>query len=141
MGVDETRSMDGPAAVPPPPVRPVLIDPTQLALQRAMQGANLRQEALASNLANANTPGYRRRDVEFHDALRGAMGTADPTSALQSVGFSPQTDATGPVRADGNAVDVDAESAKMAANGLEYEQLASAARVRIDILKIAMGVG
>ncbi len=105
-----------------------------------MQGASLRQEALASNLANANTPGYRRRDVEFHDALRGAIGAGDPSSALRDVGFAPATDATGPVRADGNTVDVDAESARMAANGLEYEQLAGAARVRIDILKIAMGI-
>jgi flagellar basal-body rod protein FlgB len=129
----------GRPAVPTAPSA-VLIDSTQLALHRAMQGAGLRQEALASNLANANTPGYQRRDVNFHDALLGAMGSADRSAALQDVQLVERTDASGAVRADGNTVDVDAESAKMAANGLEYEQLASAARVRIDILKIAMGV-
>ena len=50
-----------------------LFDTTQLALERASQGVSLRQRTVAENLANANTPGYRRRDVEFHDALDSAM--------------------------------------------------------------------
>ena len=118
----------------------MLTDATQLALQRAMQGASMRQEALASNLANANTPGYRSRDVDFHGALSAAMAAADPDAALKRTGFSVST-SSAVTRADGSSVDVDAESAKLAANGLEYEQLASAARARIDILKAAMGVG
>lgn len=134
------RSRDGPLAAPTP-IRPtVLIDPTQLALQRAMQGASLRQEALASNLANANTPGYRRKDVDFHGALASAMGAGDPSAAIAAVRPVMTTDASGAVRADGSTVDVDAEAAKLAANGLEYEQLAAAAKLRLDILKIAMGV-
>jgi flagellar basal-body rod protein FlgB len=116
-----------------------LIDTTQLALQRAMEGASLRQEALASNIANVNTPGYQRRDVDFHGALAAAVGAADPAGALKSAGLS-VTSASGAVRADGSTVDIDAESAKLAANGLEYEQLASAAKTRLDILRIAMGV-
>jgi flagellar basal-body rod protein FlgB len=118
----------------------VLIDTTQLALERAMEGAGLRQQALASNLANVNTPGYRRRDVDFHGALAGAMRSGDTTTALQEVGIQASEDPTAVVRADGSSVDVDAESAKLAANGLEYEQLASAARVRIEILRVAMGI-
>ena len=116
-----------------------LIDNTQLALQRAMEGAGMRQEALASNIANANTPGYARRDVDFHSARASAMSAADPGAAVQGAAFR-TTVSTAPVRADGSTVDVDAESAKLAANGLEYEQLATAAKTRLDILKIAMGV-
>ena len=119
----------------------MLIDSTQLALQRAMEGAGLRQQALAANIANANTPGYQRQDVDFHSALQSAMGASDPHAALESTAFSITQDAGVTVRADGSGIDIDAESAKLAANGLEYEQLASAAKVRFDILKAAMGIG
>lgn len=117
-----------------------LIDNTQLALQKAMQGASMRQEALANNLANANTPGYIRKDVDFHGTLAAAMGANDPAAALSNARLTTNSDGAGVVRADGSTVDVDAESAKLAANGLEYEQFASAARVRLDILRSAMGV-
>ena len=42
-----------------------LFDTTQTALERAMIGTSARQAALADNLANANTPGYQRKDVEL----------------------------------------------------------------------------
>ena len=118
----------------------MLIDTTQLALERALEGSSLRQQALASNLANVNTPGYQRRDVDFHSALAGAMRAGDAKTALSNASIDVAVDRTSVVRADGSSVDVDAESAKLAANGLEYEQLTSAAHVRIEILRIAMGV-
>ncbi len=40
-----------------------LFDTTQLALDAAMRGTSLRQSAIAQNLANVNTPGYRRQEV------------------------------------------------------------------------------
>jgi flagellar basal-body rod protein FlgB len=55
----------------------VLIDTTQMALERSISGAAQRHEALAANLANASTPGYRRVDVDFHGALAAALGTGD----------------------------------------------------------------
>jgi flagellar basal-body rod protein FlgB len=118
----------------------VLIDSTQLALERAMEGAGLRQQALAANIANVNTPGYQRQDVDFHSALAGAMQAEDPAEALEHTSFAIGTDASAVVRADGSGIDLDAESAKLAANGLEYEQLATAARVRVAILRSAMGI-
>jgi flagellar basal-body rod protein FlgB len=118
----------------------VLFDTTQLALQRAMEGAGLRQQVLSSNLANVNTPGYQRKDLDFHGALASAMGAADPAAALAATPLTPVTDASAATRADGNSVDVDAESAKLSANGLEYEQLSGAMRVELDILRTAMGV-
>ena len=51
----------------------MLFDTTQFALERAIGGAAQRQTALAANLANANTPGYQRVDVDFHTALGAAM--------------------------------------------------------------------
>ena len=113
-----------------------LFDNTELGLQRAIEGAGMRQQVLAQNIANANTPGYQRKDVDFHDALRTAMG--EGASALQGVSFSVQTDQSA-TRADGNGVDIDVESADMAKNGLEYQALVSVAKARLEILQSAMG--
>ena len=117
----------------------MLFDTTQLALERAIEGAGKRHEALAANLANANTPGYQRVDVDFHSSLASAMESRD---ALKSLSFSPARDASaGAVRADGSTVDVDAESAKLAANALEHQAAVQVAHARIGILKAAMGTG
>jgi flagellar basal-body rod protein FlgB len=121
----------------------MLFDTTQLALERAIEGAGKRHEALAANLANANTPGYQRVDVDFHGALASAIGRGEESrEALDSLSFSPARDASaGAVRADGSTVDVDAESAKLAANALEHQAAVQVAHARIGILKAAMGTG
>jgi len=116
----------------------VLYDTTQIALERTVQGAALRNEALAANLANANTPGYRRVDVDFHSTLAQAMG--DGEGAMRRTAFSPEVDASVTTRADGSTVDVDAESAKLAANGLEHQTAVQVASARLSILRSAMGV-
>src|ERR1700752_519122 len=92
-----------------------LFDTTQLALERSIEGAGKRHQALAANLANANTPGYQRVDVDFHGALAAAMNAGDESqTALQSLSFAPTKDASaGATRADGSTVDVDSESAKL----------------------------
>lgn len=122
----------------------MLIDTTQLALQQAMSGASQRQTALSANLANAETPGYQRVDVDFHGALQAALGsgdTAQKRNSLQSLAFGPQADGSvGATRADGSSLDVDAESAKLAANALEYQADVQVAHARMDILRTAMGV-
>ena len=115
-----------------------LFDTTQLALNRAIAGTSTRQAALANNLANADTPGYQRQDVDFHSALKSAIESG-PT-AVSSVTARAQADPTAPLRYDGSNIDVDKENAAMAENGLENEALVSVSRARIDILKTAMGV-
>jgi flagellar basal-body rod protein FlgB len=121
----------------------VLFDTTQLALERAIEGAGKRHEALAANLANANTPGYQRVDVDFHGALAAAMGGSDDTrSALDRLSFTPAKDmSAGATRADGSTVDIDAESAKLAENALEQQAAVQVAHARLGILKAAMGIG
>jgi len=118
----------------------VLFDTSQLALERAISGASTRQNALAANLANADTPGYRRVDVDFHSALSAAMGSSDAPGALARTGFAPQVDrSAGAVRADGSTVDIDSESAKLAANALDQQALVTVAQTRIHILESAIG--
>ena len=80
----------------------MLLDTTQLALERSISGAAARNEALAANLANANTPGYQRQDVDFHSALSQAMTADSPEDALRRTGFAAVTDPTAIARADGS---------------------------------------
>jgi len=117
-----------------------LFDTTQLGLERAIAGSGMRQATLAGNIANANTPGFQRKDVDFHTTLRSALESDTPTADTKAASFSTKTD-VGAMRYDGNGVDIDVESATMASNGLEYETLVSVARGRTDILRSAMGVG
>ncbi len=114
-----------------------LFDVTQNSLEAAIRGAAMRQATLASNVANANTPGYRRQDVDFHGALKAAMEGGE---SVEHVAFTAGADASSPMQADGNSVDIDVENATLAKNGLEYEALVSVAHARIQIIKAAAGI-
>ena len=115
-----------------------LFDTTQSALERALQGTSARQAALAENLANANTPGYQRRDVDFQSALRSALGQGKDAVARSAL--STVTDTSAAVRADGSNVDVEREGASLARAGLEHDALVSIAGARNSILRAAMGL-
>ncbi|WP_022929079.1 flagellar basal body rod protein FlgB [Patulibacter americanus] len=106
-----------------------LIDPTQSALNSAIQGASMRHDLLAGNLANVNTPGYQRRDVDFHGALQQAMETGRPQEARFAATTEP-----GVISADGNGVDMDRESAELAKNALDQQALVSVAQARLSTL-------
>ena len=112
-----------------------IYDTTQTALEKAIMGASARQQAIAENLANVDTPGYQRVDVDFHTTLRNAMAQGD----LRGATFSPQRDASAQVRPDGSTVDADVEAAAQARNGLEYETLVQVSKARVDIIEAAMG--
>jgi flagellar basal-body rod protein FlgB len=114
-----------------------LFDTTQTGLERALQGASLRQQAIGQNIANVNTPGYRRQDVDFQTALHQAWD--DGTEKVERVAPSIATDKTTVMRADGSSVDIDSEAAQQAQNGLQYEAIAAVMKSRTAILKSAMG--
>ena len=113
-----------------------LADTTQLALDTAMRGAWTRQTLLTNNIANANTPGYQREDLNFHGALRAALEGGQSPSG---VALNPEVQA-GAVGPEGNGVDVDQESATLAENGLEYQALVQVMGTRDEIMRAAMGI-
>ncbi len=119
------------------PALSLIIDPTQMALEAGMRGAWLRQTLLTNNMANAETPGYQREDVNFQATLRNAMAGGE--SSLEGVQFQPETQpgAAGP---EGNGVNIDAESAQLAQNGLTYQAMTQILSTREAILRSAMGV-
>ena len=112
-----------------------LLDTTQLALEAAMQGSMLRQSLLTNNLANADTPGYQRQDVNFQSTLAGAMQSGQ---SLGSLSFQPYTQ-NQVMSADGNGVNSETESANLAENGVLYQDLTEVATAREQILITAIG--
>jgi flagellar basal-body rod protein FlgB len=117
-----------------------LFDSTQQLLMGALHGAAARQSALAQNLANANTAGYQRVDVDFHSALQDAAAemrdgaSVSPADLTFTAQADPQT-----MQVDGNGVDIDVEAANLAQNGLEYQALVSVMGARMGILQSAIG--
>ena len=103
-----------------------------------------RQKAIASNIANADTPGYAARDFDFAKALRAATGTGSGTPSAGAIGTvathaghfpgatagagAGRTDSTGlqyrspdQPSLDANTVDLDRERAQFADNAVRYE--------------------
>ena len=120
----------------------MLFDTTQLALERAIQGASQRHGALANNLANAETPGYQRMDVDFHGVLGRALSAgAGARERVEGSAFAAAADTSvGATRADGSTVDADREAAMLAENALDHQTAVQVARARIQMLRVAMGV-
>ena len=89
-----------------------------------------RQRLLASNIANADTPGYVGRDMDFATALRQASGSAKAELATTQGGHLPGGPnarselvyaAHSQASLDGNSVDLDRERASFADNSVKYE--------------------
>ena len=80
----------------------------------------IRQHVLADNLANVNTPGFKRRDVPFRDMLAKAVQSGD-ASKLQAVQPAIVEDKTAPCRPDGNSVSMQTELAEMGDNAMLYQ--------------------
>jgi len=116
-----------------------LFDVTQAALDSAMAGATQRQQLLAANLANANTPGFKRSDLDFHAQLAQALDAGASPDQIESLSFSPQTDTTTSLTQDGNNVDVDVESADLSTNAVEYQALVAVAQARLKMISSAIG--
>jgi flagellar basal-body rod protein FlgB len=103
--------------------------------QTALSLRGARQELLASNIANADTPGYKARDIDFASALQNAVAGTSPKLAMATSSSAHLEGNTGasvmgaPVlyrrpdqpSADGNTVNMDVERAQFADNALRYE--------------------
>ena len=118
-----------------------LFDLTDLVVQRSLEGASLRQEVLSNNLANANTAGFQRSDVNFESSLASALGSSDPGSAVSGLAFQPQTDSKSPMQADGNNVDLETEMSGLTQNAVEYETLTEIEKNRMSMISSAIGGG
>ena len=113
-------------------------DVTISLLKAMMDGCATRQTVLANNVANANTAGYTRSDVDFKDALQQALASKDPEHALSQVHPSIHEDDKAARRGDGNNVSLQKELGIMAENRLLYDVSAQALTVHYARMREAI---
>ena len=103
-------------------------------LDKAADAANSRNEIISNNIANVDTPNYRRKDVTFERYLEQALIGSDPldervaeiNTHLSDFGGMIYTDhSILSYRLDGNNVDIDTENAYLAENQIRYNTLIS----------------
>lgn len=106
-------------------------------LTRVMDATALRQRVIADNLANANTPEFKRRDVVFRDLLTSAMKQPGGIKAdTQTAAIVVDTES--PARPDGNNVSMQKELSEMMENGLLHQFAARAVSRNFDTLRKAI---
>jgi flagellar basal-body rod protein FlgB len=107
-------------------------------LARIMSAASLRARVLASNIANQNTPGYKRQDVHFEQALREELNGA---SAGPRTEWRPEIDSVTPARPDGNNVNLELELASLRENRILYETCAAILASHSELRRAAIESG
>jgi flagellar basal-body rod protein FlgB len=107
--------------------------------QRSLDACVLRQEALASNIANVETPGYKRMDVakDFADRLKTAVQRSGAKSALPAPRLAVDSQARA-LRADGNTIDLENELLQMNKNQVDHEYLTNLIGSNFKTLKMAI---
>lgn len=89
-------------------------------LEKALDMSYRRHAVLASNIANADTPEYKPRDLDFRDYLEAELADPSyvgPSPSLPRAEIRPGVEAS----LDGNQVDVEQETVRMTSNRLFYE--------------------
>ncbi|WP_420452513.1 flagellar basal body rod protein FlgB [Ilumatobacter sp.] len=102
-------------------------------LHRALDGLDVRQQTIASNLANLETPGYQARRVSFEDSLRSAASDGDLTRASVSVDPS-----LAPTRLNGNNVDIDFELLEGSETALRQQLITQGLSAKYAMLRTAI---
>jgi len=116
-------------------------------LDRAADVAWQRNEAISNNIANVDTPGYKRQDVAFESVLQQALGNNRYESMDDKVanvnlsrlrGRAYVDYANYSYRLDGNNVDIENENVMLAENQLKYQGLISSINQEFTNLKTVM---
>ena len=138
-------------------------DPTAKALRTALTGLQMRQQAIANNIANVDTPEYKAQAVSFEDALQSELvGPPKRQPKLQMLGLETtdtrhiplqpvvrtyeakpvtQLSADGTTRNDGNNVDVEREMTKLAETQITYNALGQVTGSKLGLLRTAINEG
>jgi flagellar basal-body rod protein FlgB len=108
------------------------LDQTGLQLGNYMSYLSQRQEVIASNIANADTPGYQTRDVEM---------PVDFSSIMQTAGTPVVETPNLPSRNDGNNVSIDREARLLSENTMKFNLAAQMVRLELKNVRSAIEEG
>lgn len=112
-----------------------MIDPLFGTVEYALGGLQMRTDAIADNMANANTPLYQAKRVNFENALASALqnGKEAPETAPYSTGGLAMPDH------QGNTVHLETEMTDMTKTALARQTLTAGFNYKIGIYKAAVG--
>lgn len=127
------------------------ISDKSLMLEKALDAAWLRNETISNNIANVNTPGFKKSYVRFEELLADSVNKFQISGIKKDDKFLPvgkdtQT-AVAPeivqesfttMRRDGNNVDIDVEMAELAKNSIKYNALIAQMSKEFSKIKYAM---
>lgn len=121
---------------------------------KALDGSWLRNSLITNNLANANTPGFKRQDVDFQQVLQDFLGQGSlrmvrtnpmhlplGQDTAEGISFHVNTEAGTSYRRDQNNVNVDTEMAELAKNQIYYNAVVDSINGDIKRLRTAIREG
>lgn len=102
-------------------------------LQTMLRGLSARQQAIADNIANVETPGYTAKVVDFETSLREALASGEAPDV------TPQTlRSNDPALPNGNNVQIDKEMVSMQETNLRYELAINAMSSKFAVLRTSI---
>ncbi len=116
-------------------------------LDKAADASWTRNEIIANNIANVDTPGYKRQDLNFEDELERALGHSRYKTMDAKVADLKEKHLEARVvsdydgfsyRTDGNNVDIDTENVTLAANQIKYQGLMAGIKSEFTNLQSVM---
>lgn len=116
-------------------------------LDRAADASWTRENLIANNIANAQTPGYKRQDIDFESVLKKEIGSFKYTGLnkkisnldLSKLNAEVYTDNAGySYRLDGNNVDIDTEQVELASEQIKYQALTSSISSEFERLQTVL---
>ena len=98
------------------------IDKSATLLEKMLDVSSIKHKVIANNIANVNTPGYKKMEVSFADQLEKAVNesSVNKFDTLQPKIVISKEDTNDTVRNDGNNVDMDKEVSSLVKNTLSY---------------------
>jgi flagellar basal-body rod protein FlgB len=98
-------------------------------VERYMNVLSTRQKLVAANIANADTPGYQTKDIDFQAELENQIGSSNP-NVMEVSGLKTKN--------DGNNVSVDREARLLAENALRFSVASNLARAELSMVRSAI---
>jgi flagellar basal-body rod protein FlgB len=106
-----------------------MLDNVGAGIEQYMNLVSARQKLVASNIANADTPGYQTKDIDFENELQSQLSGSKP-NVVEVAGLKNKN--------DGNNVDVDREARLLAENALRFSVASNLAHSELSTIRTAI---
>lgn len=121
-------------------VNQIIYDDSTIIASKMLEFSSARSQVLANNLANASTPGYIRKELEFHNSLAEQLESGD-ISNVTSAKASVVEDLSEAPRVDGNNITVATEMNQMMQNSALSNLLQRAYTTKMNIIRNSIKSG